>query len=114
MNIYKSIIENFKEGNKIPLLTRNLSDIYLGTSSTIVNGQFYENAILFKISETNIKRITSEFIELTYQYFEENNKSFPNREWYKTHEKLSYEYKSRPCNYSVAQGLINAILEKIQ
>ena len=112
MTIYNLIIKNFKEGDKIPLLTSNLSDVYLGTSPTKVNGQLHENAILFKISETIKKRITSEFIELTYQYFEENNKSFPNREWYKTHEKLSYEYNSRPCNYSVVQGLIMEAIKK--
>lgn len=110
MEIYNSVITTFKKGDKIPLLTNGKFDIYIGTTSTKINGELYDKAILFEISETNKKRITSEFIELTYQYYIENNNCFPNRDWYKNHELLQHEYKSRPCNYSVAQGLINEIL----
>jgi len=111
MNMYDGIIKNFKRGDKIPLLTKGKSHIYRGVTSTKVNGENFENAILFEISATNKKRITSEFIQLTYQYYSENNKCFPNRDWYRNHTKLSDEYKSRPCNYAVAQGLINEILK---
>ena len=110
MNIYDEIIKKFKNGDKIPLLTNGKFDIYIETTSTKVNGIFYEKAILFEISVTNKKRITSEFIELTYQYYIKNNKCFPNRDWYINHNDLNYEYKSRPCNYAVAQGLINQTL----
>lgn len=114
MDIYKLIIKNFNDQDKIPLLTQNKYDIYLCTSSTKVNGQFHKEAISFEISKTNKKRITSQFIQLTYKYYEENKKSFPKREWYRTHKELSNEYKSRPCNYAVAQGLINETLKKLQ
>lgn len=114
MDIYRLITKNFKNQDKIPLLTKDNYDTYLGTTTTRVNGQFYENAVEFEISDTNRKRITSVFIELTYEYYIKNNKRFPNREWYKTHKELSSEYQSRPCNYSVARGLINETLKKIQ
>jgi len=114
MDIYKLIIKSFNNHDQIPLLTKNKYDIYLGTSSTRVNGQFYKDAILFEISAVNKKRITSEFIQMTYQYYLENNKCFPNREWYSAHKDLSNEYKSRPCNYADAKGLINETLKKTQ
>lgn len=83
----------------------------MGITSTKVNRENFENAILFEISPNNRKRITSAFIELTYKYYSENNNCFPNRDWYKNHDVLKHEYKSRPCNYAVAQGLINEIVK---
>ena len=98
MNIYNEVTKKFKREDKIPLLTKGKSDTYIGTTSTKVNGKNFENAILFEISATNKKRITSEFIQLTYDYYIDNNYNFPNREWYKNHDLLKHEYKSRPCN----------------
>lgn len=110
MEIYNSVITTFKKGDKIPLLTNGKFDTYIGITSTKVNGILYEKAVLYKISTTNKKCITSKFIELTYHYYLENNKCFPNRDWYRNHKDLKHEYKSRPCNYSVVQGLINITL----
>ena len=110
MNIYNEITNKFKNVNKIPLLTNGRFDTYIGTTSTKVNGILYEKAILYKISATNKKKITSKFIQLTYDHYKNNNNCFPNRDWYRNHYLLKHEYKSRPCNYSVAQGLINEIL----
>lgn len=110
MEIYNSVITTFKKGDKIPLLTDVKFDIYIGTTSTKVNGIFYEKAILYEISVTNKKCITSKFIELTYDYFIKNNYCFPNRDWYRNHDLLKHEDKSRPCNYSVVQGLIKVTL----
>lgn len=111
MNIFNEIKNKFKNGDKIPLLTNGKYDTYIGITSTRVNGEYFENAILFEISETNKKRITSEFIQLTYDYYKNNNDCFPSREWYKNNNQLSHEYKSRPCNYAVAQGLINELFK---
>jgi hypothetical protein len=111
MNIYNEVTKKFKREDKIPLLTKGKSDTYIGTTSTKVNGKNFENAILFEISATNKKRITSEFIQLTYDYYKNNNNCFPKRDWYRVHNQLSHEYKSRPCNYAVAQGLIIEILK---
>lgn len=111
MNIYNEITKKFKNGDKIPLLTNGRFDTYLETTSTKVNGKFYEKAILYKISATNKKCITSKFIELTYDYYINNNYCFPNRDWYRNHDLLKYEDKSRPCNYSIVQGLIKVTLK---
>jgi hypothetical protein len=111
MNIYDEITKKFKKGDKIPLLTNEKFDIYIETTSTKVNGIFYEKAILFEISATNKKCVTSKFIELTYDYFIKNNYCFPNRDWYRNHDLLKHEDKSRPCNYSVVQGLIKVTLD---
>lgn len=111
MNIYNEITNKFENGDKIPLLTKGKSHTYIGITSTKVNGENFENAILFEISVTNKKRITSEFIQLSYDYYKNNNNCFPNRDWYKNHDLLKHEYKSRPCNYAVVQGLINEILK---
>jgi hypothetical protein len=111
MNIFNEITNKFKNGDKIHLLTKGKFDTYIETTSTKVNGIFYEKAILYEISKTNKKCITSKFIELTYDYFINNNYRFPDRDWYKNHELLKYEDKSRPCNYSIVQGLINEILQ---
>jgi len=110
MNIFNEITNKFKNGDKIPLLTKGRFDTYIDVTSTRVNGILNENAIQFKISETNKKRITSKFIELTYDYYINNKNCFPNRDWYENHDSLQHEYKARPCNYAVAQGLINSIL----
>ena len=111
MNIFNEITNKFKNGDKIHLLTKGKFDTYRGITSTKVNGENFENAILFEISATNKKRITSVFIQLTYDYYKNSNNCFPSRDWYRNQSKLSHEYKSRPCNYAVAQGLINEILQ---
>lgn len=111
MNIFNEITNKFSNSDKIPLLTKGKYDTYIETTTTKVNGTFFEKAILYEISKTNRKSITSEFIELTYDFFVNNNNSFPKRDWYKNHELLKYEDNSRPCNYSIVQGLINAILQ---
>lgn len=112
VEIYNSVITTFNKGDRIPLLTNKKFDIYIESTSTTINGILYEKAILFKISSSNKKRITSKFIELTYDYFINNNNCFPSREWYRNHNLLKHEYKSRPCNYSVVQGLIKLTLKK--
>ena len=111
-NIYKLIIETFGQGMEIPLIRREKSYIFIGTSTTIVNKIFYDRAIHYRISNVNSKKITALFIDLTYEYYIHNNNNFPSRDWYEAHEILKHEYKSRPCNYSVVQGLINLVLKK--
>ena len=113
MEIYNSVATTFNKGDKIPLISKEKFDVYIETTSTKVNGIFYEKAILYEISVTNKKCITSKFIELTYNYYLNNNNSFPNRDWYSNHKILKHEYKSRPCNYAVVQGLIAVTLKKL-
>ena len=108
-NIYDMIIETFKEGMHIPLIRNGKFYIYIGISNTTINGVFFPNAIHYKISDNSTKRITSQFIELTYQYLLQNN-DYPNRNWYINHPILNLEFNSRPCNKSVARGLIEKVM----
>ena len=108
-NIYDLIIETFEEGMHIPLIGNGNFNIYIGISNTTVNGIFYPNAIHYRISEVSTKRITSLFIELTYDYYIEHN-VFPGREWYAGNNQLQHEYITRGCNYAVVKGLINTVL----
>lgn len=110
-NIYNLVVETFREGMKIPLIRKGKYYTFIETSTTRVNGVFYDKAIHYRISDINTKKITSLFIELTCKYYIEEN-TFPSRNWYETHKVLKYEYKSRLCNCSVAQGLIKKVLEK--
>lgn len=106
-NIYDLIVETFKKGMHIPLIRRGKYYTFIEISTTVVNNITYDNAIHYRISKVNTKKITKLFIELTYEYyFKSADNSFPSRKWYESHEILKYEYKSRPCNYSVVQGLI--------
>lgn len=111
-NIYDLIVETFKEGMNIPLIREGKYYTFIEISTTVINKIKYDNAIHYRISEMNTKKITKVFIELTYEYYiNSSNNSFPNRSWYESHKLLKYEYKSRPCNYSVVKGLINTVLE---
>lgn len=105
-DIYNLITDFFEEGDNIQLIRNENFYTYIGMSSTKVNNITFPNSIKYQISPNKTKRITSQFIELTYQYFIENNGSYPNRNWYLNHDVLNFEFKSRPCNKSVARGLI--------
>ena len=109
-DIYESIVETFNEGMHIPLIRDGKYYTFIGTEVTTVNGVDHVDAIHYRISATNTKRITHQFIELTYKFYQDNNNEFPNVDWYINHELLKYEYKSRPCNKSVARGLISKVL----
>ena len=109
--IYDLIIQKFRKGMEIPLIRNGRYYTFIETSTTNVDRVFYDRAIHYRINNINTKKITALFIELTYEYYIQNQNIYPSRNWYETHEILKYEYKSRPCNYSVAQGLINCYFE---
>mgnify|MGYP005850281703 CR=1 FL=1 len=108
--IYDLVIRKFIKEMEIPLIRNGKYYTFIETSTTNVNGIFYDRAIYYRISNINAKKITALFIELTYEYYVQHKNTYPSRNWYEAHEILKYEYKSRPCNYSVAQGLINTVL----
>lgn len=108
-NIYDLIVETFKHGMHIPLTRDSRFYIYIGVADTKINNIPFEHAIQYKISKQNSKRITRQFIELTYQYFLKYN-DYPDSNWYTNSPELYLEYKSRPCNKSVAKGLIKAVI----
>lgn len=106
--IYDLIVERFEHGMHIPLIRDGRFYVYIGVSSTIVINVLHQDAIHYKISEISSKRITRQFIELTYKYLLEKG-VYPDRNWYVNHPILYLEFKSRPCNKSVARGLIETV-----
>ena len=107
-NIFEEILQNIELEVQIPLSRPNHFYTYLGESVTTIQGK-RKNAIHYRISRNNTKRISSQFIESTYRYLIENN-NYPNRGWYLNHQELGFEFASRPCNKSVAKGLIEMVL----
>ncbi|MCA0350150.1 MAG: hypothetical protein LCH35_12925 [Bacteroidetes bacterium] len=108
-DIYGLIVETFEVGMPIQLIRNGYFYNYVGVGVTRVNNVFFENAIQYQIAGNNFKRITSQFIVLTYQYLLEHN-DYPNRNWYINHPELNFEFASRPCNKSVARGLIQVVI----
>ena len=105
-NIFESIITHYKENDLIPLERQGHSYTYIGVSTTKINGKEFKS-ITYKISPTNKKRVTKKLIEETYKYFK-IHKEFPDIGWYR--REFPDEIKSRPCNKSVAKGLIMTII----
>lgn len=106
-NIFEIIINHFNENDLIQLRRQNHFYTYVGTSTTRINGKQFDS-ITYKISSTNQKRITKEFIEETYKFYK-IHKEFPDIDWYR--KEFPSEIKSRPCNKSVAKGLISAVIK---
>lgn len=104
-NIFDLIIETFVNGDNINLIRGGHYE-FIGEAETKVNGIPHHNAIHYRISATETKRITRQFIELTYQFYLENNFEFPNVNWYLDNNELMHEYISRRCNKSVARSFI--------
>lgn len=107
-NIYDLIIETFQEGMHIPLIRNARFYIYKGVNFTRINNIPFD-AIQYTISKHNSKRITRQFIELTHQYLLESN-DYPDRNWYINHDNLHLEFRSRPCNKTVARRLIETVI----
>ena len=105
-NIFDKIISLFKENDSIPLERPNHFYRYIGKSTTKINGEEFQS-ITCKISTTNQKRVTRKLIEKTYEYYI-IHKEFPDINWYR--RELPFEIKSRPCNKSVAKGLIKRVI----
>ncbi|WP_291102690.1 MULTISPECIES: hypothetical protein [unclassified Flavobacterium] len=107
VNIFESIITHFKENDIIHLARQGHFYTYIGVSTTKINGKEFKS-ITYRISPTNQKRVTKQLIEETYRYFR-IHKKFPDISWYRI--KFPDEIKSRPCNKSVAKGLMTTIIE---
>lgn len=105
-NIFELIITHFRENDLIPLERQGHFYNYIGISTTRINGKEFQS-ITYKISTTNQKRVTKELIEESYRYFK-IHKEFPDINWYR--REFPDEIKSRPCNKSVAKGLIITII----
>jgi hypothetical protein len=107
-NIFEEIIKILKENDRIPLKRKGHFYTYIGISKTKING-IEHDSIAYRISEINKKRVSKELIVKAYEYFIKENE-FPEIEWYR--QEFPFEIKSRPCNKSVAKGLIEIVLKK--
>lgn len=112
-SIYDLIVQRFENGMDIPLIEGG-TDIYLGATKTYFRGKKRDlDAIQYEIGVNGEKKkVTKHFIELTYKQMDKDN--FPDRSWYENNidDLIRFEYETRPCNYSVTQGLIKVVLKK--
>ncbi len=105
-NIFQTILDHFREGQPIQLMRSNKNYHYIGVSTTRINHIQYQS-VTYKISEKNSKRVTKDLIEAVYKYYLQDG-NYPDINCYK--ENFLNEIKSRPCNKSVCQWLINQVL----
>jgi hypothetical protein len=80
---------------------------FIEPSSTRINGITFENAIHYRISDTNSKRVTFELIRAVYDFHLSNN-AFPTRA--ESMQLFPDELRSRPCNYSVAVSIVRRFI----
>jgi len=80
---------------------------FIEPSSTRINGITFENALHYRISDTNSKRVTFELILAVYDFHLLNN-AFPTR--VELMQLFPYELRSRPCNYSVAVSIVRRFI----
>ncbi len=97
--MFEQIIIHFNINDVIP----NTNNTYLGHGNTTLKGVQYRS-----IKYSNGKSISIDFINKTYQYYLENNNTFPNRLWYINN--FNFEYETRPCNKNVTKRLIETVL----
>lgn len=94
---FDQIIQSLHNDPIIPLLQGG-NYTFIEPSSTRINGITFENAIHYRISATNSKRVTFEFIRSVYDFYLLNN-TFPTRA--EMMALFPHELCSRPCNYSI-------------
>lgn len=80
---------------------------FIESSSTRINGITFTNAIHYRISDTNSKRVTFELIRAVYDFHLLNN-AFPTRA--ELMQLFTDEIRSRPCNYSVAVSIVRRFI----
>lgn len=104
---FHNVINSLENNRDIPLLNGNHYH-YIEVSSTRINGQHFQNAIHYRISDRNSKRITFELINAVYVHLL-NSGRLPTKATMCT--LFHHELCSRPCNYtvacSIAQRFIN-------
>ncbi len=80
---------------------------FITRSSTKINGRVIANAIHYRISDTNSKRVTFELIRAVYDFYLLNN-VIPTRA--EMMLLFPFELCSRPCNYSVAVAIVSRFI----
>jgi hypothetical protein len=81
---------------------------FITRSSTNINGRVIANAIHYRISDTNSKRVTFELIRAVYDFYLLNN-VFPTRA--ESMKLYPLELGPRPCNYSVALAIVSRFIK---
>jgi hypothetical protein len=103
---YDLVIQSLNNNPTLPLLQGG-NYTFVDLSSTKINGITFKNAIHYRISETNSKRVTFELIRAVYDLYILNN-TFPTRA-----EMMSlfpHELCARPCNHSVACPIVSRFI----
>ncbi len=95
---FQHVINSLENNRDIPLLNGN-NYHFIEASSTRINGENFQNAIHYRISERNSKRITFELINAVYVHLL-NSSRLPTKATIRT--LFHHELCSRPCNYTVA------------
>lgn len=100
------VIQSLRNSPNLPLLNGG-NYTFIEPSSTRINGITFENAIHYRISNTNSKRVTFELIRAVYDFHLLNN-AFPTRA--ELMQLFPDELRSRPCNYSVAVSIFRRFI----
>lgn len=104
---FDEVITSLEENPRIPLL-RGGFDTFIGAAQTKINGKLIKNTIHYRISDTNLKKVTFDLIQEIYAYHKIYG-TFPSKVILNhTH---MHELKSRLCNYSVACGIVSRFIK---
>jgi hypothetical protein len=101
------ILQSLDNNPTFPLLHGG-NYTFIEPSSTRINGITFENAIHYRISDTNSKRVTFDLIRAVYDFYLLNN-VFPTRA--ELMQLFPLELSSRPCNYSVALAIVSRFIK---
>ena len=103
---YQGIIESLKLNPVLPLKSGG-SYLFIAPSSTKINGVLFDQAIHYRISDSNTKYVTFQLIQTIYDFYREN-KTFPSRPYLR--EQFPHELCPRPCNYTVALAIVRRFI----
>jgi hypothetical protein len=95
---FKNILTSLENNRAIPLLNGNYY-YFIEASSTRINGDLFQNAIHYRIGDSNSKRVTFELIDAVYGHIL-NSGRLPAKSTIRA--LFHHELCSRPCNYRIA------------
>lgn len=101
------VINSLIDDPQIPLI-RGGYDTFIEACDTKIDGKLIKNAIHYRISETNSKRVTFNLICSIYDYYQIHG-TLPSKNFLNNIH--IHELKSRPCNYSVALGIVRRFVK---
>lgn len=104
---FEDVIASLEKNPEIPLI-RGGFNTYIGAAQTKIKGIVVENAIHYRISETNSKKVTFNLIQEIYSYYRLYG-TFPSKAI--LNQSHINELNSQPCNYSVACGIVRRFVQ---